>query len=66
MNVTFEVIKQIEGGYVAACREEHIYTQGGNLEELYLNINDALDVAFDDRPKPDPASVKLMVFQEKA
>lgn len=64
MELVFEVIKQVKGGYVAACRDERIYTQGQDLEELYSNINEALGEAFQGRPKPDPASVKLMVFQE--
>ena len=64
MELVFEVIKQVKGGYVAACRDERIYTQGHDLEELYTNISDALENAFKGRPRPDPASVKLMVFQE--
>lgn len=64
MNLLFEVIKQFEGGYVAACYDEHIYTEGANLEELHCNITSAIDCKFTDRPKPNPKAVQLMLYHE--
>jgi predicted RNase H-like HicB family nuclease len=64
MQITFEVIQQTEGSYVAACYSENIYTEGSSLEELHENIVTALDVRFRGRPKPEPSAVRLMVYCE--
>lgn len=64
MNLFFEVIKQCEGGYVAACYDEHIYLEGSDLEELHHNITSAIDTKFTDRLKPTPQSVHLMLYHE--
>jgi len=64
MNLFFEVIKQCEGGYVAACYDENIYTEGASLRELHDNISSAIDCKFIGRPKPSPKSVQLMVYRE--
>jgi predicted RNase H-like HicB family nuclease len=64
MDITFEVIQEIEGSYVAACYSENIYTEGASLEELHANITSAIDVKFRGRIKPSPSAVRLMVFRE--
>jgi len=62
--LTFEVIKEAEGSFVAACYDEHIYTEGNTIEELHDNINAALDHCFSGRLRPEPANVKMVLFQE--
>lgn len=64
MEITFEVIQETEGTYVAACYSENIYTDGASLEELHDNITSAIDVKFRGRVKPSPSAVRLMVFRE--
>jgi predicted RNase H-like HicB family nuclease len=64
MQITFEVIQQLEGSFVAACYSENIYTEGSSLEELHENIVSAIDVRFRGRSKPEPSAVKLMLFRE--
>jgi predicted RNase H-like HicB family nuclease len=64
MELTFEVIQQLEGSFVAACYSENIYTEGSSLEELHNNITSLIDYRFQGRTKPDPSSVKLMLFRE--
>jgi hypothetical protein len=64
MELTFEVIQQIEGSYVAACYSENIYTEGSSLEELHGNIVSLIDYRFQGRTKPEPSAVKLMLFRE--
>ncbi len=64
MELTFEVIQQVEGSFVAACYSENIYTEGSSLEELHENIVSAIDVRFRGRPKPDGSDVRLMLFRE--
>jgi hypothetical protein len=64
MELTFEVIRETEGSFVAACYSENIYTEGLSLEELHDNIVSAIDVKFKGRTKPEPSAVRLMVFRE--
>jgi hypothetical protein len=64
MELTFEVIQQVEGSFVAACYSENIYTEGCNLEELHENIVSLIDFRFQGRTKPEPSAVKLMLFRE--
>jgi predicted RNase H-like HicB family nuclease len=64
MELTFEVIQQSEGSFVAACYSENIYTEGSSLEELHENIVSAIDVRFQGRAKPDGSDVRLMLFRE--
>lgn len=64
MEITFEVIQETEGSYVAACYSENIYTEGSSLEELHDNITSAIDIRFRGRAKPSPSAVRLMVFRE--
>ncbi len=64
MELTFEVIQQVEGSFVAACYSENIYTEGSSLEELHENIVSAIDVRFRGRSKPDGSDVRLMLFRE--
>lgn len=60
----FEVIRETEGSYAAACYKERIYTGGRDLDELQRNISTAIDSRFTDRPKPTPDQVKLVIFRE--
>jgi len=64
MEITFEVIQQSEGSFVAACYSENIYTEGSSLEELHENIVSAMDVRFQGRTKPEHSAVRLMLFRE--
>ena len=62
--ITFEIIQQIEGNFVAACYDENIYTDGANIEELHANISSAIDDKFTNRIKPEPANVKMVLYRE--
>ena len=64
MKITFEVIRESEGGYVASCMSEKLFAEGSNLEELHTSISSAIDRGFEGRDKPDPASVQLMLYHE--
>lgn len=64
MMLTFEVIQEIEGSFVAACYDENIYTDGATLEELHDNISAALDEKFNGRVKPEPANIKMVLYRE--
>jgi len=62
--ITFEVIKEREGGYVAACYDEKIFTDGETLAELHARITAAIEERFEGRLKPEPKDIKLMVWSE--
>lgn len=50
--IIFLVEDAIEGGYTARSLSESIFTQGEDLDELRLNIKDAVDCHFDTGSKP--------------
>ncbi|MFP4056067.1 MAG: 2-phospho-L-lactate guanylyltransferase, partial [Candidatus Brocadiia bacterium] len=53
----FDLSRDSDGGYVAACLGEDIFTQGGAWEELRHNVSDAvLAYYFDSEP---PARIRL-------
>jgi hypothetical protein len=51
-NLTFIVEEDIEGGYNARAVGEPIFTQAGTLEQLELNIAEAIECHFNDDNLP--------------
>lgn len=49
----FIVEEAEEGGYNARANSESIYTQGDTIEELKVNVCDAVQCHFDDGFHPD-------------
>lgn len=47
-NLTFIVEEDIGGGYNAKAANEPIFTQADTLEQLNLNIAEAIECHFDD------------------
>ena len=47
-NITFLVNAAEEGGYNARAESESIFTEADTLDELNLNIADAIQCHFDD------------------
>jgi len=50
--LTFIIEQAEEGGYNAYEESESIFTQADTLEELNLNIEEAIDCHFDDEILP--------------
>jgi len=50
--LVFEVTDEADGGYVAECLTENIFTQGDTWEELRIMVKDAVNAYFFDGPKP--------------
>jgi predicted RNase H-like HicB family nuclease len=50
--ILFLVEEAIEGGYNARARNESIFTQGDTIEQLKLNIADAIECHFDYKTPP--------------
>ncbi len=55
--VIFEVTQEADGGFVAECLSENIFTQADTWDELRSNVKEAVNAFFFDRPKP--ASIRL-------
>ena len=59
----FEVTQEADGGYVAECLTEGIFTQADSWEELRANVKEAVTAFFFDRPQP--ASVRLHLMRDE-
>ena len=51
--MSFIVEQTAEGGYNARAATESIFTQADTLQQLNLNIADAIECHFDDEILPD-------------
>lgn len=61
--IIFLVEEDIEGGYNAKALGESIFTQGENIEDLRLNIRDAVDCHYD--PASKPKMIRLHFVSEE-
>jgi predicted RNase H-like HicB family nuclease len=53
MDKIFFIIEQaVEGGYNARAENEAIFTQADTVQQLNLNIKDAIDCHYDDEVLP--------------
>ena len=61
--LVFEVTQEADGGYVAECLSEDIFTQGTTWEELRANVLEAVRAFyFDAEP---PAQVRLHLVRDE-
>ncbi|HLY59544.1 MAG TPA: 2-phospho-L-lactate guanylyltransferase [Terriglobia bacterium] len=56
--IIFEVTQEADGGFVAECLTESIFTQAETWEELRRNVKEATAAYYFDRPQP-PAAIRL-------
>ncbi len=61
--IVFQVTQESDGGYVAECLSEDIFTQGNTWDELRQNVKEAVSGFFFDRPKP--ASIRLHFVRDE-
>lgn len=52
IEVIFLIEEALEGGYTARALGESIFTEADTMEELRVNIKDAVECHFDDDDKP--------------
>lgn len=52
MEIVFAVTQEGDGGFVAECLSQDIFTQGDTWEELRANVREAVSAYFFDQPKP--------------
>jgi predicted RNase H-like HicB family nuclease len=61
--IVFQVTQEGDGGYVAECLSDDIFTQGDTWDELRRNVLEAVAGYFFDAPKP--ASVRLHFVRDE-
>lgn len=62
--IIFYIEESLEGGYEAKALGYSIYTEGDTLDELKMNIRDAVKCHFDEQTMPH--IVKLHFVREEA
>lgn len=63
MGIVFTVTQESDGGYVAECLSQDIFTQGNTWDELRANAREAVTAFFFDQPKP--ATVRLHLVRDE-
>jgi predicted RNase H-like HicB family nuclease len=63
MSVIFEVTQESDGGFVAECLTEGIFTQADNWEELRRNIKEAVAAYYFDQQQP--AEIRLHLVRDE-
>ena len=63
MEIEFSVTQESDGGFVAECLSQDIFTQGDTWEELRANVREAVAAYFFDQPKP--AVVRLHLVRDE-
>jgi hypothetical protein len=58
--VVFEVAQEGDGGYVAECLGEDIFTQGGTWDELRTNVSEAVRAFYFDQEAPERIRLRLV------
>ena len=61
--LVFDVTQEADGGYVAECLSEPIFTQAGSWDELRRNVLEAVEACCFDRDKP--ARVRLHLVRDE-
>ena len=51
--VIFLIEEALEGGYIARALGESIFTEAETMEQLKINVKEAVDCHFDDEDKPN-------------
>lgn len=63
MEIVFAVTQESDGGFVAECLSQDIFTQGATWDELRANVREAVSAYFFDQPKP--AVVRLHLVRDE-
>jgi len=62
--LVFEVTQEADGGLVAECLTESIFTQADNWEELRQNVREAVAACYFDRPER-PSALRLHLVRDE-
>lgn len=58
--IVFEVTQEADGGFVAECLSEPVFTEGDNWEQLRENVLEAVSAHYFDREKPHAVRLHLV------
>ena len=61
--LVFEVTHEADGGYVAECLTEGIFTQADSWDDLRSNVREAVDAFFGSSKKP--GSIRLHLVRDE-
>ncbi len=62
--IVFEVTQETDGGFVAECLTEGIFTQAESWEELRRNVKEAVAAFYFDRPQV-PSAIRLHLVRDE-
>jgi predicted RNase H-like HicB family nuclease len=62
--IVFEVSQEADGGFVAECLTEAIFTQADNWEELRRNVKEAVAAFYFDHTQ-SPSAVRLHLVRDE-
>lgn len=61
--LVFEVTQEADGGFVAECLTESIFTQADNWDELRANAREAVEAFFG--ASEEPAAIRLHLVRDE-
>ncbi len=61
--LVFEVTQESDGGFVAECLTEAIFTQADSWDELRLNAREAVEAFYSD--SEGPSSIRLHLVRDE-
>jgi predicted RNase H-like HicB family nuclease len=61
--IVFQVTQEADGGFVAECLSEAIYTQANTWEELRHNVRESVQAYYFDQAKP--AAIRLHLVRDE-
>ena len=64
ISIIFEVTQESDGGFVAECLTEGIFTEADNWEELRKNAKEAVAAYFFDHQK-QPIEIRLHLVRDE-
>lgn len=62
--IVFEVIQEADGGLVAECLTEAIFTQANDWESLRRDVKEAVAAFYFDQPQP-PSAIRLHLVRDE-
>ena len=62
--IVFEVTQETDGGLVAECLSEPIFTQADNWDDLRANVKDAVAAYYFDHSQP-PTAIRLHLVRDE-
>jgi len=61
----FEIVQEADGGYVAECLSETIFTEADNWDELRKNVREVVKAFYFDEPQKAPQSIRLHLVRDE-